>query len=98
MTRPRTTLRTTLRTTACAAIIALCASSAFAHGNVQCKEHPKSEWRPHTELQKKLEQEGWTVRRMEKTDTCYEVYAKDPKGKRVEAFFDPKTFERVEED
>ena len=25
------------------------------------------------------------------TDSCYEVYAKTPDGKRVEAFFDPKT-------
>jgi hypothetical protein len=48
-------------------------------------------------LQDKLVKDGWTVRRMEKTDTCYEVYGKDPQGKRVEAFFDPKTFERVEE-
>jgi hypothetical protein len=34
---------------------------------------------------------------MEVTESCYEVYAKDPKGKRVEAFFNPVTFERVEE-
>lgn len=34
---------------------------------------------------------------MEKSDTCYEVYAKDPNGKRIEALFDPVTFERVEE-
>ena len=77
--------------------LAASAGTAFAHGDVQCKEHPKSEWRPHTELEKKLVQEGWTIRRMEKTATCYEVYAKTPDGKRVEAFFDPKTFERVEE-
>jgi len=83
---------------ATAALLALGAcSSAFAHGKVECPEHPKAEWRPHTELQQKLEKEGWVVRRMEKTPTCYEVYAKDPQGKRIEAFFDPKTFERVEE-
>jgi hypothetical protein len=68
----------------------------FAHGEVDCTKHPQAEWRPHTELQQKLEKEGWVLRRMEKTDTCYEVYAKTPDGKRVEAFFDPKTFERVE--
>lgn len=87
----------TIKTILCAAAFALTAGSALAHGNVTCKEYPKNEWRPHTELQEKLVKEGWTVRRMEKTDTCYEVYGKDPKGKRVEAFFDPKTFERVEE-
>ena len=73
------------------------AGGAFAHGNVQCNSYPKAEWRPHTELHQKLTAEGWQVRRMETTPTCYEVYAKDAQGKRVEAFFDPKTFERVED-
>ena len=77
--------------------LATCASAAFAHGKVECKAYPQSEWRPHTELEQKLVKEGWKIRRMEKTDTCYEVYAKTPDGKRVEAFFDPKTLERVEE-
>lgn len=75
----------------------LLTSSAWAHGEVQCKSYPKAEWRPHTELQQKLQSEGWQIRRMELTPTCYEVYAKDAQGKRVEAFFDPKTFERVED-
>jgi hypothetical protein len=44
-----------------------------------------------------LTAEGWVIRRMEVAKTCYEVYAKDPQGKRVEAFFDPVTFARVEE-
>lgn len=89
-------MNTLLRNIAAIALAA-CAGTAMAHGNVECKEYPKSEWRPHTELEKKLVQEGWTIRRMEKTDTCYEVYGKTPDGKRVEAFFDPKTFERVED-
>jgi len=89
-------MNTILRNIAAMALAA-CAGAAVAHGNVQCKEHPKSEWRPHTELEQKLTKEGWKIRRMEKTETCYEVYAKTPDGKRVEAFFDPKTFERVEE-
>lgn len=78
-------------------LLAVTASSAFAHGEVKCTTQPKSQWRPHTELQAKLVKEGWVIRRMEQTESCYEVYAKDPKGKRVEAFFNPVTFERVEE-
>ena len=80
-----------------AALLALAAGGAWAHGDVKCPAHPKEEWRSHEELAQKLTKEGWVIRRMEKTPTCYEVYAKDPQGKRVEAFFDPKTFERVEE-
>lgn len=73
------------------------ASSAWAHGDVKCTNLPKEQWKPHTELAAKLTKEGWQIRRMETTSSCYEVYAKDPKGKRVEAFFNPVTFERVEE-
>jgi hypothetical protein len=77
-------------------LLLLASGSAFAHGDVKCPKYPKEEWKPHDELHRKLQKEGWEVRRMEKTPTCYEVYGKDPKGKRVEAFFDPKTLERVE--
>jgi hypothetical protein len=78
-------------------LFALTINAAMAHGGVKCTTLPKEQWKPHTELQEKLVKEGWQIRRMEKTETCYEVYAKDPKGKRVEAFFDPVTFKRVEE-
>lgn len=76
---------------------AICAANASAHGDVKCTTLPKDQWKPHTELQAKLAKEGWQIRRIEMTSSCYEVYAKDPKGKRVEAFFNPVTFERVEE-
>jgi hypothetical protein len=79
--------------------LALClaAGGALAHGDVKCPAHPKAEWKSHNELNAKLVKEGWQIRRMEVTPTCYEVYAKDPQGKRVEAFFDPVTFELVED-
>lgn len=78
-------------------LLALAAGAASAHGDVKCTTKPKAEWKSHEELAKKLTQEGWQIRRMEATTSCYEVYAKDPQGKRVEAFFDPVTFARVEE-
>ena len=78
----------------CAAL-ALAGPSAMAHGDVKRPVVPKAEWRPHAELEKKLAAEGWVIRRIVATDTCYEVYAKDPNGKRIEAFFHPKTLERV---
>lgn len=77
------------------ATLGLASTGAWAHGDVKCAPVPKAEWRPHTELEKKLTAEGWVVRRMVKSDSCYEVYAKDPQGRRIEAFFHPKTFERV---
>ncbi|GAA4028720.1 PepSY domain-containing protein [Actimicrobium antarcticum] len=78
-------------------LFAVATGSAWAHGDVKCPPHPAADWKPHTELEQKLIKEGWQIRRMEKSASCYEVYAKDPQGKRIEAFFDPVTFDRVDE-
>ncbi len=72
----------------------LCAGLAHAHGDVKCTT-PKAEWRGQMELQAKLVSEGWKVRKVKVENGCYEVYGFDAKGERAEAFFDPKTFERV---
>ncbi len=90
-------MTSTLTRIALPLLLALAAGTASAHGDVKCTTKPKSEWKSHEELAEKLKKEGWVIRRMEATSSCYEVYAKDPKGKRVEAFFDPVTFARVEE-
>jgi len=76
-------------------VLALTASTAFAHGNVSCPAVPKEEKKPQMELQKKLEGEGWKVRKVQNYNGCYEVYGFDGAGKKAEAFFNPKTFERV---
>ncbi|MEO8151569.1 MAG: PepSY domain-containing protein [Rhizobacter sp.] len=72
----------------------LAASAAVAHGDVKC-DAPKAEWKPQMELQSKLVAEGWKVRKVQVYGGCYEVYGFDAKGERAEAFFDPKTFDRV---
>ena len=90
-------MTSTLTRIALPLLLALAAGTASAHGDVKCTTKPKSEWKSHEELAEKLKKEGWVIRRMEVSSSCYEVYAKDPKGKRVEAFFDPVTFARVEE-
>ncbi len=65
-------------------------SAALATG--QCNA-PVSDWQPREALQKKLEDAGWQVRRIKAEDGCYEVYAVNDKGGRLEAAYDPKTFE-----
>ena len=70
------------------------AESAAAHGKVSCDVAP-AERRPQAELKADLERQGWTVRKVEVSKGCYEVYGKDANGTKVEAFFNPKTFERV---
>ena len=77
-------------------LLLLVAVQAFAHGNVRCPSLPQTEWQSQDQLQKKLISEGWQVRKIEVSKSCYEVYAKDAQGKKVEAFFNPQTLERVQ--
>jgi len=79
-----------------AALLTLAAGAARADGDGRCPEMPKTEWQSPDALKKALTEQGWKVRRVEATRLCYEVYGMEPDGKRVEAFFNPKTFERVE--
>jgi hypothetical protein len=67
---------------------------ASAHGNISC-DVPKSEWQPRVDLQKKLKSQGWSVRDIKIENGCYEVYGFDEKDAKIEAFFNPKTFERI---
>jgi len=56
---------------------------------------PKAEWQPKEALQAKLVEQGWTIKNIKVDDGCYEAYATTGTGERVEAYFDPKTFELV---
>ena len=72
----------------------LTAGAALASENHGCNV-PMAQWQPQEALQSKLESEGWKVRRIKTEDGCYEAYAINSKGERVEAVFDPKTFKLV---
>jgi len=74
------------------AILVISTGSAFASDRCNV---PMKEWQPREALQSKLEAEGWKVKRIKIDDGCYEAYAIDAQGRRVEAYFDPKTFEPV---
>lgn len=69
------------------------ASAALADSD-RCNV-PMAEWQPVEALQQKLEADGWKVRRIKTDDGCYEAYAVDDKGRRVEAYFNPKSFDLV---
>ena len=56
---------------------------------------PVAEWQPRDALQAKLKADGWDVRSIKTEDGCYEAYAIDAEGNRVEAYFDPQTLDRL---
>ena len=89
-------MKTTVLTRAIVALLfATGAAAAHAHGNVSCPVVPKEEKKPQMELQRMLEANGWKVRQVKNYNNCYEVYGFDGKGRKTEAFFNAKTFERI---
>ena len=74
---------------------AVAAAPAAATGMMTCNAGPQSGWRSQEQLVQHLTQQGWQVRRTKVDGGCYEVYATDPEGNRVEAYFHPLTFEKL---
>lgn len=56
---------------------------------------PVGEWQPVEALQSKLEKDGWQIRQIKTERGCYEAYATNAKGEKMEAYFDPKSLEPV---
>jgi hypothetical protein len=69
----------------------LYASASLATGLATCDSGPRESWQPQEKLEKMLTEQGWKIRRIKEDGGCFEVYAFDEKGERVEAYFHPKT-------
>ena len=65
--------------------------SALATGLFECELTERANWLSEAELTKKLEAQGWSVRRMKEDGGCWEVYGNTPEGERVEGYFHPVT-------
>ncbi len=76
-------------------ITLLMAPNANATGLATCDSEPRSQWQAQAELEKKLTEQGWKIRRIKEDGGCYEVYALNEKGERVEAYFHPHTLAPV---
>lgn len=64
---------------------------AIADTRNNCSELPKAQWMSVEAITKKASALGYDVRRVKAERGCYEVYAIDAKGARVEAYFHPGT-------
>jgi len=73
----------------------LLSAQALATGLATCDSGPQETWQPQSVLEKQLTDKGWQVRRIKIDGGCYEVYALDDKGQKVEAYFHPKTLAPV---
>lgn len=75
--------------------ISTLAADVLATGLATCDSGSPEKWQPREKLENILKERGWNVRRIKVDGGCYEVYALDDKGERVEAYFHPVTLESV---
>src|SRR6188474_1762334 len=75
--------------------VVLAPTAAQATGLATCDSGPKEGWQPQAKLEKQLIAQKWQVRRIKVDGGCYEVYAMNEKGERVEAYFHPVTLAPV---
>jgi len=68
---------------------------ASATGLATCDSGPKEGWQPQAKLEQQLTAKNWKIRRIKVDGGCYEVYAMNEKGERVEAYFHPVTLDPV---
>jgi len=80
---------------AAAAIAASSAQSAGATGLATCDSGSPDTWQSQEKLTAMLKEKGWEIRKIKVDGGCYEVYALDEKGERLEAYFHPVTLERI---
>ena len=82
------------RTLSLSALIAVLAgSSAFAAAT--CSTATPDKFKPQADLQKMLEGDGLQVRQIKVEKGCYEVYAVDKAGKKVNAAYNAETLEKT---
>jgi hypothetical protein len=80
------------------AISAISALSLSAFASPECTNEPRNKWMAQSDVKAKLENQGYTVKRVKTEDSCYEVYAQTKDGKRVELYVDPVDAKIIEEE
>jgi len=70
--------------------------ASVALASPSCGNAPQSSWMSLKDVEAKATAMGYKVRQVKIEDGCYELYAIDKDGKRVEAYLNPVTAEVVE--
>jgi len=82
------------RTIALASFALLLAGPAFA--DTSCSTAPAAQFKPKATLEAQLKSEGLKVRQIKVENGCYEVYAVDKSGKKVNVAYNAETLEKVD--
>lgn len=60
-----------------------------AYAKKECTQEPKEKWMTEADFKKKVEGEGYKIRKFKTPGTCYEIYGTNKEGKKVEIYFNP---------
>ena len=83
------------RTLVLAALAGMLAGPALAASGT-CSTAPQSQFKPKAALEAQLTGEGLTVRQIKVEKGCYEVYAVDKSGKKVNLAYNAETLEKLD--
>ncbi len=78
-----------IKTTLALGLLGLSAGAFASTYNGQCTNRPQSEWKTTAAVKAQFVKQGYTVGKVKVGGSCYEVYAKDKNGGKVELFVNP---------
>lgn len=81
----------TILTFSALALTAAAAAPALADDDARCGNAPRDQWMSEDAIKAKGTEMGYDVRRVKVDDGCYELYALDKNGAKVELYLDPVT-------
>jgi hypothetical protein len=71
-------------------LLALALSAGItAYAKKNCTDEPKDKWMSEADFKKKVEAEGYTIKKFKQPGTCYEFYGTNKEGKKLEIYFNP---------
>ncbi len=64
-------------------------AGGVAQAKKNCTDQPKDKWMKEEDFKKKMEAEGYKIRKFKQPGSCYEIYGTNKEGKNVEIYFNP---------
>ncbi|MEQ1664123.1 MAG: PepSY domain-containing protein [Bdellovibrionales bacterium] len=71
------------------AIAMILSIGASAQAKKHCTDEPKDKWMSEADFKKKIEDEGFKIKKFKQPGTCYEIYGTNKEGKKVEIYYNP---------
>lgn len=70
-------------------IMSIMMAGGLVQAKKSCTDQPKDKWMKEEDFKKRMEAEGYKIRKFKQPGTCYEIYGTNKDGKSVEIYFNP---------